>query len=64
MAVETATQAYKRNTDQIAVHVQELLARLKTHADKQEADPRNWGFAGSLGHVSELLSELLDGFQG
>lgn len=60
MAVETATQAYKRNTDQISKQVQELLELLKTHQDDHAADPCNWGLVGDLGRLNENLNEAVE----
>jgi hypothetical protein len=43
------------------------LERIKTALDdfqsEFENDPRNWGYSGSMGHVNELLDEIL-GFLG
>ena len=42
---------------------EELLGQiddaLEKHASEMEAQPRNWGFAGDLGHVSEGLAEIV-----
>ena len=56
MATETATQAYRRNTDQASSQIQELLELLKAHDAKQEACPNDWGFVGDLMRLNESLA--------
>lgn len=58
-AERTAAQAYRDNSDRIHKATVRLSIALKAHARRQAADARNWGFAGDLGYVAEVLEEAL-----
>ena len=57
MTQRTADQAYKENTTAIETAIQHLQAGLKQHAKEQAEAPTNWGFAGDVSHVLELLKQ-------
>lgn len=59
MPTETAEQAYKRNTDQISVRMQELFEQLKVHGAKQEIYPNEWGLVVDLMSLNETLAEAI-----
>lgn len=56
---ETAQAAYSRRFAGVSELLLKLDEGLKAHSDRQAVDPRNWGFAGDLGHVEELLGRAL-----
>lgn len=52
---ETADAAYKARADQIKKQIARLRGLLKIHALRQKQHPRNWGYVGDLGSISEKL---------
>lgn len=54
---KTASAAYAEEQQRIATALESLQAKLKAHAAKAGTDPRNWGFAGDLAHVRELIEQ-------
>lgn len=62
MGKETATQV----ADRVANESLKLIGYLETEVQSLRAQARNskdWGFAGSLGHVRSQILDLLVGFQ-
>ncbi len=55
----TATEAYAARRNDIARLMDVLQMELDKHAEGAKADPRNWGFAGSLGKVRGDLIDLV-----
>ena len=55
----TAAEAYVARRDDIARLMDVLQMELDKHAVAAKADPRNWGFAGSLGKVRSDLIDLV-----
>jgi hypothetical protein len=55
----TATQKHAERQKDIAALLKLIQKELRKHATKQKRDPRNWGFAGSLGYVQDELTEVL-----
>ncbi len=55
----TAAEAYTAHRNDIARLMDVLQMELDKHAEAAKADPRNWGFAGSLGKVRGDLIELV-----
>ncbi len=55
----TATETYAARRNDIARLIDVLQMELDKHADAAKADPRNWGFAGSLGKVRSDLIDLV-----
>ncbi|MCC6969606.1 MAG: hypothetical protein IT434_05230 [Phycisphaerales bacterium] len=53
----TAAETYAARQNDIARLMDVLQMELDKHAEQAKADPRNWGFAGSLGKVR---SDLID----
>jgi len=53
----TAAETYAARRNDIARLMDVLQMELDKHAEGAKADPRNWGFAGSLGKVR---SDLID----
>jgi len=56
---ETAAQAYERNTRDINAMIEFLKMEMEKHAERQAAEPRNWGFAGDLAQIRQNLKETL-----
>jgi hypothetical protein len=55
----TAAQTYAARQNDIARLMDVLQMELDKHAEGAKADPRNWGFAGSLGKVRSDLVDLV-----
>ena len=55
----TAAETYAARRNDIARLMDVLQMELEKHADAAKADPRNWGFAGSLGKVRSDLIDLV-----
>ena len=55
----TATETYEAHRCKIDVKIARLQELLRTFDRRQAADPKNWAFAGSVGHISAELSELI-----
>lgn len=55
----TAAETYAARRNDIARLMDVLQMELDKHAEGAKADPRNWGFAGSLGKVRSDLVDLV-----
>jgi hypothetical protein len=55
----TAAETYAARQNDIARLMDVLQMELDKHAEQAKADPRNWGFAGSLGKVRSDLIDLV-----
>ena len=55
----TAAQTYAARQNDIARLMDVLQMELDKHAEGAKADPRNWGFAGSLGKVRSDLIDMV-----
>lgn len=55
----TAAETYAARQNDIARLMDVLQMELEKHAEGAKADPRNWGFAGSLGKVRSDLIDLV-----
>lgn len=55
-----ATETYQARRQEIDAKIARLQDLLKDMDENQAADPKNWGFAGSAGHVSSELDAILD----
>ena len=55
----TAAEVYAARRNDIARLMDVLQMELDKHAVAAKADPRNWGFAGSLGKVRSDLIDLV-----
>ncbi|MBL8964589.1 MAG: hypothetical protein KF787_03175 [Phycisphaeraceae bacterium] len=55
----TAAETYAARRNDIARLMDVLQMELDRHAEGAKADPRNWGFAGSLGKVRSDLIDLV-----
>ncbi len=55
----TAAETFAKHAADIARLMDVLQMELDKHAEGAKADPRNWGFAGSLGKVrSDLINTV------
>jgi len=54
----TAANTYRQRRQTVDALLEELRGKLDAHAKRAEADPKNWGYAGDLGHVEEVLRDL------
>lgn len=59
VAQESAAQAYERRAEAIACDLDVLAARLKGHSSRAGQDSRNWGYAGDLAEVQELIERAI-----
>ena len=55
----TAAETYAARRNDIARLMDVLQMELDKHAEQAKADPRNWGFAGSLGKVRSDLIDMV-----
>ncbi|QOJ01340.1 MAG: hypothetical protein HRU70_12935 [Phycisphaeraceae bacterium] len=55
----TAAETFAARRNDIARLMDVLQMELDKHAEGAKADPRNWGFAGSLGKVRSDLIDLV-----
>jgi hypothetical protein len=56
---DTAAETYAARQNDIVRLMDVLQMELDKHAEQAKADPRNWGFAGSLGKVRSDLIDLV-----
>ncbi len=59
-ASETSNDAYKKRQKEVVKAMGQLHKLLKSHAAEQKKNPKNWGYAGDLGHVAEEMKALVD----
>jgi hypothetical protein len=55
-----ATETYQANRLEIDAKIARIQDLLKAMDKSQAADPKNWGFAGSAGHISNELDAILE----
>lgn len=58
VAAESADQVYKQRVKKILGMLKDTERLLDKHAKAQKEKPEDWGFAGDLGRVEELLTEI------
>ena len=56
---QTAAEAYDANRRDILAMIDMLRAELDLDAERAAAEPRNWGFTGTLGSVRKQFLEVL-----
>jgi len=54
----TAADAYRQRRQAVDALLDELRKKIDIHAQRAAVDPSNWGYAGDLGHVEEVLRDL------
>jgi hypothetical protein len=59
-----ATETYQANRHEIDSKIARIKDLLKAMDKSQSADAKNWGFAGTAGHISNELSEILESLSG
>ena len=55
----TAAKAYAARRASIDTKMVQLKAAMRAHQRSAAQRPDDWGFAGSLGHIEELLDQAL-----
>lgn len=55
---------YAERQMEVQAKIEQLRIKVETHAMREAADPKNWGYNGDLGHVNQVLDELLEFFRG
>ena len=55
---ETAVEAYTRRAAGIDSRIKTLVEALAAHRQRHDANPLDWGYAGDLGRVLELLVNI------
>jgi len=64
VASNVDVKARKREYDKMRQGVDRKMSRLEKelgkHAKDQLSEPTNWGYIGDLGHVSEVLDNILE----
>lgn len=54
-----AANAYAAARKRVDSQLAEIQKLLQAFANKAQAEPRHWGFAGTMEHVSETLAEVV-----
>ena len=57
--MKTAHDTYVERHAQVTAKIEKVKVMLETHAMREAVDQSNWGFAGDLGHIDNLLSQIL-----
>lgn len=60
----TAASQYESRRREVDKLIKTLQTGLDKHEKKFAKDPDNWGYAGDLGRVEELLKEAVDFISG
>jgi len=55
---DSPADVYKTRRGEIDKQIKALQAALKKMDTKQKKNPQNWGFAGSLGQISDNIKEM------
>lgn len=55
----TAAEHYRQQASAIRTYLFQLNEALEDHAEKQAANPENWGFPGDLGRVCQQLADIV-----
>ncbi len=55
-AQEAFDKGFKEANDKLL----QIRVSLEDFKEKQKNDPRNWGYAGSMGYINEELDEILE----
>ncbi len=63
-AKPTALETYRARRADVARLLDWLGMELDKLGEKAEAEPVNWGYAGTMGHVRTSLIDLLEGLSG
>jgi hypothetical protein len=53
-----AASAYSSRAEQVQTLLREISELIAQHQVKQQANSKNWGFAGDLAHVAEQLEQI------
>jgi len=64
MNQKNANTEYKWNFNNIKRLEKEINNLLEEHKQKQEKDPKNWGFVGDLNNISEILNQIIQFMRG
>lgn len=56
---KTAKADYEAKHKELCRRIALLMTAADKHQKKAQADEKNWGYAGDLGHVNELLAQTL-----
>jgi hypothetical protein len=56
--ISVAPETYKKHAKEVRELLRETQERLRAHEARQSRHPLNWGWAGDLGRVKQLLQEL------
>jgi hypothetical protein len=59
METNTANEAYRAAREKLDRRLSELNHRIREHAERQYKDRGNWGYAGDLNHLVEVVDGLL-----
>lgn len=59
VADESADQAYQQSKQEVLEMLGRIQEKIHQHGKAQAGDASNWGHAGDLGHVKEVLQEVL-----
>ncbi len=57
-AMESKT-AFEEGYNNATEKIEKIKIELENFKEQFELDPRNWGFAGSMGRINEQLDDIL-----
>jgi hypothetical protein len=60
----TAIETYRQRREDIARLLDILDMELARFGERAEAEPKDWGFAGTMGHVRSELIDLVEHLSG
>jgi len=57
---QTAAERYADHRNDIGIMLDLVGEELRVHAERASKDPKDWGYAGDLGHIRESLKRILE----
>ena len=57
---QSAAERYADHQNDIGIMLDLVGEELRVHAERAGKDPKDWGYAGDLGHIRESLKRVLE----
>jgi len=54
-----AKEAFEKSFTEASNKLMQIKVALEDFKEKYQNDPRNWGYAGSMGYINEQLDQVL-----
>jgi hypothetical protein len=58
--IKTAHEVYAERSADVDLKLEALRLKMKAHSQREQMDPKNWGYSGDAAHVLELLTAAVD----